>query len=127
LTGFVQIVGKEIRVNTSTIAEAKLAIKELRLKKKEYALQKRAATDKQKEIRAQYTDEVRSRGSIMRGGGGFGKFVRAVQSSSRDIKRAQLANALAPYEKQKQDIDSILRAIDSAILQVEGAILKYGD
>jgi hypothetical protein len=126
LANFVQIVGKEIRVNTSTVAEAKFAIKELKLKKKEYSLQKRAVTDKQKEIRAQYTDEVRSRGSMMRGGGGLGKFVRAVQSASRDSKRAQLANALAPYENQKQDIDAILRAIDSAILQVEAAILKHG-
>ena len=97
MANFVQIVGKEIRVNTSTVAEAKFAIKELKLKKKEYSLQKRAVTDKQKEIRAQYTDEVRSRGSMMRGGGGLGKFVRAVQSASRDSKRAQLANALAPY------------------------------
>lgn len=126
MANFVQIVGKEIRVNTSTVAEAKFAIKELKLKKKEYSLQKRAVTDKQKEIRAQYTDEVRSRGSMMRGGGGLGKFVRAVQSASRDSKRAQLANALAPYENQKQDIDAILRAIDSAILQVEAAILKHG-
>jgi hypothetical protein len=63
---------------------------------------------------------------MMKGAGGLGKFVRAVQSASRDSKRAQLANALAPYEKEKQDTDAMLRAIDSAILQVEAAILNKG-
>jgi len=31
---------------------------------------------------------------------------------------------LAPLEKKKQDIEAITRVIDSAIIQVEAAILK---
>jgi len=67
MANLVQIVGTQVRVDTSTAAEAKLAIKELKLKKKEYSLQKKALLDQEKMIRAQYTAEVRSRGSMMRG------------------------------------------------------------
>ncbi len=126
MSNFIKIIGNQVQVNTSTIAEAKLAIKELKLKKKEYSLQKRAINEEQKRIRAQYTEEVRSRGSMMRGGGGLGKFVRAVQSVSRDSRKAQLASELAPHEKRKQDIEAMMRAIDSAIIQVEAAVLKHG-
>lgn len=126
MSNFVQIVGTEVRVDTNTVAEAKLAIKELKLKKKEFALQKKTITEQQKAIRAQYTSEVRSRGSMMRGGGSLGKLVRTFQGASRDNRKAQLARDLEPYEKKKQDIEAMIRAIDSAIIQVESAILKHG-
>ena len=121
---FVEIVGSTVRVNASSTAEAKLALKELKLKKKEYALLKRELNLKQKEVRAAYTDEVRTRGSMLRGGGGLGKFVRLVQTVSRDGKRNQLAVALAPLEQEKQSIESIVNAIDSVMLQVETYILN---
>jgi hypothetical protein len=45
------------------VAEAKIAIKELKLRKKEYALVKREISQHQKQIQAEYTDKVRQRGS----------------------------------------------------------------
>lgn len=126
MSNLVQIIGTQVIVNTNTAAEAKLAIKELKLKKKEYSLQKKAVTEQEKLIRAQYTAEVRSRGSVMRGGGGIGKFFRVLQSSSRDSRRAQLARDLAPYENEKHEIESMMRAIDSAIIQIEAALLNHG-
>ncbi|MFZ5580219.1 MAG: hypothetical protein ACOZAQ_07155 [Pseudomonadota bacterium] len=126
MSNLVQIAGTQVRVNANTLSEAKLAIKELRLKKKEYSLQKKAITEQEKMIRSQYTAEVRSRGSKMSGGGGLGKLVRAIQTASRDNRRAQLAKDLAPYERKKQEIESMMHAIDSVIIQVEAAILKGG-
>ena len=121
---FVEIIGSTVRVQASSISEAKLALKELKLKKKEYSLLKRELNLKQKEIRASYNNEVRTRGSMLRGGGGLGKFVRFVQTASRDNKRSQLAVALAPFEQEKHSIELIINAIDSASLQVETYILK---
>ena len=43
----------ELRVSARTVAEAKIAIKELKLKKKEYALVKREISQQQKQIRAE--------------------------------------------------------------------------
>jgi hypothetical protein len=122
----VQLVGNVIRVRTNSLDEAKMAIKELKLMKKQYALSKRTVGEEQKRIRAQYTQEVRSRGSMMRGGGGIGRFVRDIQSGSRDNRKARLASDLAPLEQKKQEIETVIRAIDSTIIQVEAAIIKQG-
>jgi len=125
-TSYVQIAGTTVNVNANSVVEAKLALKELKLKKKEFGLMKRGVNERQKQIRASYTQEVRNRGSMVRGGGGVGKFFRAVQTISRDTKRAQLAAALAPYEQEKQRIESMIQAIDSAIIQVESHLLRHG-
>lgn len=121
---FVEIINSTVHVNVNSTAEAKLALKELKLKKKEFTLFKREINEKQKEIRADYTHEVRTRGSMIRGGGGLGKFVRLAQTISRDSKRSHLATDIAPLDLEKQSVELIINAIDSAILQVEVYILK---
>lgn len=127
MSEYVQISDNEIRFSAKNANETKLAIKELKLKKKEFSLLKKTVVAEQRQIRAQYTAEVRSRGSMVRGGGGFGRFVRSIQSGSRDNRRAQLANDLAPLEKRKQKIEATMRAIDQAIIQLESALLKQSD
>jgi hypothetical protein len=87
-TTYVQIEGDTVRYNVNNLAEAKIALKELKLKQKEFGLLKREIAVHQKEIRAAYTHEVRKRGSLIRGGGGLGRFVRAMQTASRDSKWA---------------------------------------
>lgn len=124
MSEYVQISENEIRFHADNAAESKLAIKELKLKKKEFSVLKQTVVAEQKRIRAQYTAELRTRGSMVRGGGGVGRFVRSVQSVSRDSRRAQLARDLAPVEKKKQKIEATMRAIDQAIIQLESALLK---
>ena len=114
----------QIRVSAQSVAEAKIAIKELKLKKKEYALAKREISQQQKQIRAEYTDAVRQRGSKFIGGGNIGRIVRTVQTINRDADRRALAQQLAPLEQQKNAIDTVINAIDQAILQVEMYIVK---
>ena len=121
---FVKIEGTRVSVNANGLAEAKLALKELKLKKKEFGIQKKIIIARQKEIRAAYTDEVRTRGSMIRGGGGIGKFFRAIQTISRDSKRSNLAADLAPLEKAKQEVEATIYAIEHVILQIESQILK---
>lgn len=120
----VEIVGTQVRVNTNTLAEAKLAIKELKLRKKEYALQKRSVNEQMKAIRAQYTEDVRTRGSKAQRVGSLSKFFRTVQTISRDNHRAKLASDLAPYERKKQEIESMMIAIDSVIIKLEIAVIN---
>jgi len=114
----------QIRVSAQSVAEAKIAIKELKLKKKEYALAKREISQQQKQIRAEYTDAVRQRGSKFIGGGNIGRIVRTVQTINRDADRRALAQQLAPLEQQKNAIDTVVNAIDQAILQVEMYIVN---
>jgi hypothetical protein len=114
----------DLRVSARSVAEAKIAIKELKLKKKEYALVKREISQKQKQIRAEYTDNVCQRGSKFRGGGGIGSFVRTVQTISRDADRRSLAQELSPLEQQKNTVEAMMNAIDRAILQVEKIIIQ---
>jgi hypothetical protein len=121
-TTYVKIHGTRIKIEAKTLPEAKLAVKELRFLKKEYGLKKREINEIQKAIRAKYTDEIRRRGSMFRGGGGIGRFVRDIQSAKRDSRREQLARSLAPYEKQKLEVESMIMAIDSLIIQAEAKI-----
>ena len=73
----------------------------------------------QKAIRAEYTDTVRRRGSKVAGGGGFGRFLRNMQTISNDSARRELANALAPLENTKQRIELAMTASENAIAQLE--------
>lgn len=114
----------EMNISLHSLADAKRALKELKLKKKEYVLAKRDISQRQKLIRAEYTDTVRRRGSKFRGGGGLGSFIRTVQTFSRDAERSALAQQLAPLEQQKNSVDAIINGIDGAILQVESYIVE---
>lgn len=114
----------ELHVSVRSVAEAKIAIKELKLKKKECALVKRKISQSQKQIRAEYTDSVRQRGSKFRGGGSIGRLVRTVQTINRDADRRTLAQELAPLEQQKNAVEVIINATDQAILQVEKFIIE---
>ncbi|NDJ19394.1 hypothetical protein [Myxacorys almedinensis] len=113
-----------ITISVQSLAEAKIAIKALKLKKKEHTLVKRELTQQQKIIRAEYTDKVRQQGSKVRGGGSIGRFVRTVQTINRDANRRALAQQLAPLEKQKNAVDGTITAIDQAILQLEKYIIE---
>jgi hypothetical protein len=111
-------------VSAQSVAEAKIAIKELKLKKKEYALVKRKISQSQKQIRAEYTHNVRQRGSKFRGSGSIGRLIRTVQTINRDADRRTLAQELAPLEHQKSAVEATLNAIDQAIVQLEKFIIK---
>ena len=114
----------EISVHASTASDAKLAIKELRLLKKSFSLEKQQVTAQQKAVRGQYTHDTRQRSSKFRGGGGFGRFVRSMQTASRDSARSHLASTLRPLENEQQRIDHAITQIDSLIAQVGAQALR---
>lgn len=122
-SNFIHLNGTVLTVYANTIQEKKLAIKELKLKKKELGLQKRTATDQQKVIRATYTQKMRTRRSMGRGGGQLGQAIRNIEHGWHDRQRANLARDLAPLEEQKQHIESMILALDNLVLQLEQQIL----
>ena len=109
----------KLDISVQSLAEAKIAIKELKQKKKEYALRKREISQQQKTIRAEYTDKVCQRGSKVRGSSIMGRLARTLQTSKSDADRRALAQQLAPLEQQKNAVDEKINAIDQAILQIE--------
>ena len=70
-------------------------------------------------MRFDYSQTVKSRGSLLRGGGGIGRFVRAVQSVSRDGQRAGLASAVAPLEAERHRLDTVMHSIDEIMVKLE--------
>ena len=109
----------QINLHARNVPEAKLAIQELRARKRQLVLAKRQIMQEQREIRAAYTHHVRQRGSKFIGGGTIGRIVRVVQTASRDSTRAQLANQLAPLEDERSRIEARITNIDYAILQMQ--------
>lgn len=91
----------ELSVSARSVAEAKIAIKELKLKKKEYALVKREISQQQKQIRAEYTDRVRQRGSKLRGCGSIGGFVRTVQTIIVTLIDVPWLRSLRPWNGKR--------------------------
>jgi hypothetical protein len=111
----------QILVHATNAPQAKVAIRELRVRKKELSLSKRAIMQQQREIRAAYTNLVRQRGSKVIGGGAVGRLVRTFQTMNRDAARRQLAKELAPLEQQRSEIEACIVAIDSVIIQLQGS------
>jgi len=111
-----------ISANFETVPEAKKAIEELQLQKKQLNLRANQISQQLNAIQAKH-GQVRS-GSRFVGGGRIGRIVRSVQSISRDTKRMQFASEMAPLKDQRQRIDSQKNAIDQVILQVEEYILR---
>jgi hypothetical protein len=108
-------------------SEAKLAIKEIRLRKKEFQLYKKGVAAEMAELRAERRLKVAKQGSMMRGGGEFGKIVRSMERISRDSARARHASQLSPLEHKKAIIDERIAILDSAILQLERLALNNPD
>jgi hypothetical protein len=113
-----------IHLNVGSVEEAKLAIKQLKLRKKEYANLKRAVNQELAQLNAARRQQTARQGSMVRGGGNLGQTVRAFQRVSRDADRRQHAANLAPLEARKAAIDAAMLNIDQAVTAVEGYILE---
>jgi hypothetical protein len=112
----------EFRIRVA--AEARIVIKTLKLIKKQVRLQLREINAVLRDVRHQYTDYTRRRGSMIRGCGKVGSIVRLFQSISRDQQRSQLAENVQPLHNQKQALDSLLMSIDQHILRIEAVLLR---
>src|SRR5215211_2991644 len=102
----------QIRVSANSVAEAKLAIKQLRLRKKAVGLEKREVTQAITALNAERRRQTANQGSMMRGGGNVGKFTRSMQSISRDADKRNHAARLHPFQQEKARLDEYILNID---------------
>jgi hypothetical protein len=114
----------DIALHVKSAAEAKVALKQLRLRKQELMVAKRELATTAHALRASYTDQVRRRAPMVRGGGGFGRFVRRAQTYQRAGARQELAKYLKPLEQQRLHVEARIAVVDRAIVKVESYALK---
>lgn len=111
-----------IRVNANGPAEEKLAITELRLKKKELTAQKRELTAGIAAHRAEFRTKVAGRHSTVGlGRGTTGRIIRAGVQNKRRNERMEVDNAVVPIEQERNAIDRRMIEIDRAIARIQAA------
>lgn len=110
---------EEFRFQWDTPEEAKAIIKQLKLKRKEMTAAKSDLTKQIAQVRADHRSRVAQRGAKMQGGGGIGKFVRRLETTSRDQDRRNVDKAVQLLEAKKAGVDGDIRTVDQAILTVE--------
>jgi hypothetical protein len=111
----------------NSVADAKLAIKQLRLRKKAVGLEKREVTQAITAINAERRMQTANQGSMVRGRGGVAQTMRAFQSISRDADKRNHAARLQPYQQEKARLDEYTLTIDQMITKLEAYILQHSD
>lgn len=107
-----------------TISDARLAIKHLKLLKKEVKLRRSAICKEQRDIRANHTDANRRRGAAPRGRGIIMGVFRTIHRIDKGLAQGNFANSIASLEEQKQKIDRVVLEIDNTIIQAESFIVQ---
>lgn len=115
---FVSINGTEVHATPLSNDEAKIALKELRQKKKEFGLRRRALAAQQKAARdaaskAQGTSQRKASGGM------FASVRRLIGAAKARKPKLQLAE----IEQELAAVDEILFNIDSCSVQIEGRLL----
>ncbi len=113
-----------VQWDVNTTAEAKLAIKQLRLKKKELAAEKREIASEMAGVRAEYRTKAAGRLYMGRGGGTTGQIIRAGVRAKRRGERMAVEQSVVPLEQEKGQLDARMLVIDRAIAQIETDELK---
>jgi hypothetical protein len=116
---FTTIEGTDVTVQVTSPSDAKRAIKELRHRKKEVGLHRRALVRQQKAAQKEQTRSERDTAERARRRGVIASMTR-VASIFR--KEKPLYN-LSSIEQELQQADEVLHNIDECILQIEGKLL----
>jgi hypothetical protein len=107
-----------INFSTNTTTGAKQGLAEMKLCKKAVQLQKKNLAIKAKQVRQSYTQYTRRRGHMFRGGRTVGSIIRIFQAADRDGHARQLANAMAPLDREMNRLDRIILNLDNLMTQV---------
>jgi hypothetical protein len=119
-------IGNTYSVIVETPEEAKEAKKEIALEKKALINERKGIALQMRSVRSNYTAGVRQRGSKFRGGKGVGRFVRDVQTATRDNIRRQMQNQLSPLEYRLEEIELCLISLEQADYKMD-YFLQYGE
>lgn len=124
-TRFVRIDGTDISAAVNSATEAKIAIKEIRQKKKEFAHIKRGLL-RQKKDAERISAKARGKKGAKTG---FFHSVRATVSRMASVAGAYGTAAakmdLPRIEAECARTDEILHNLDSVLIQIEGKLLRF--
>lgn len=124
-TRFVRIDGTNISAAVNSATEAKIAIKEIRQKKKEFAHIKRGLL-RQKKDAERISAKARGKKGAKTG---FFHSVRATVSRMASVAGAYGTAAakmdLPRIEEECARTDEILHNLDSVMIQIEGKLLRF--
>jgi hypothetical protein len=116
---FTTIEGTDVTVQVTSPSDAKRAIKELRHRKKEVGLHRRALVRQQK---AAQKEQMRSERDTAERARRRGVIASMTRVASIFRKEKPLYN-LSSIEQELQQADEVLHNIDECILQIEGKLL----
>lgn len=106
-----------------TVPEAKLAIRGLRLAKRQLQVHLADIHSTLRDVRHRYTDSTRRRVPKFPGGGTFGRMIRLAQTISHEIDQYKLADNIQPLHKQKESLKYLINCLDQHVLRVQSLIL----
>ena len=120
-TRYMSILGTEVHAAVTTAAEGKTALKEIKQKKNEFGLKRRALLYRQK--KAKEAAERAEGSPAQRRKTGVVATLRRLfgKVQARGPKRS-----LAELDAEIHDIDEILFNLDSCKVQIEGKLLQMG-
>jgi hypothetical protein len=119
----VAIVDGKIEVSFDSETEGKVALQELRLRRKAYNLRKYALNEQERALLETYAAALEKQGPSSVSNGKDASLATDL-SAGWTASRTRLARSLAPLEREKLEIEAILQTIESVIVQVEAEMLK---
>lgn len=108
-----------VQLSIKSVADAKLALKMLRLEKKSLSLAKRQNAAQLRELKLSHRNENAGHGPAIRGRGGFFAVARSIQQISKASTRNRQLAELGPFEGRKSELDALSHNLDAAILRIE--------
>jgi hypothetical protein len=117
---YISILGTEVHAAVTNPAEGKTALKEIKQKKSEFALERRAIQHQMKKAK---DAAERAEGTVPKRKTGLFASVRRLFGKVQARKPRQ---SLAELEGKLHEVDEILFNLDSCKVQIEGKLLQMG-
>ena len=116
---FINISGDFFQLISSGAAEDKLAMKELRIKLKEFRLFKKTLTDFQRHSKSKHAADMRKAGPAVKRTGFFGRLRNFFTARAKTAKLKALDEHLTPTEHGVHIADGAIRGVESLLIRLE--------
>ena len=121
---FIAISGDFFQLNTRSPVEEKLAMKELRIKLKEFRLYKKTLKDFQRHQKSDHAADMRKAGPQVKPTSFFGRLIGMFSKRARAAKVRALDEALSPTEHAVKIADGAIRGVESLLIRLEAKAAK---
>jgi hypothetical protein len=122
-TRFVEIVGNEVRVAVNSSADARIALKELKHKKRELSHLRKGLVKRQQALRKRQNRATQPRSLIWQIFDRRKKLVQAVTAVVSVFRPRRPVLDASQIESELLRIDDLQHGINSCVLQIEGKLI----